>query len=423
MPRLKPRLIIRASRIDPLIVKLLPECREIESAQNELKWLREHAQTVYAQRSKHFDATKPLGGWLSLFEGYVTQRARGKPLQYLLGTQPFGKLAILCRPGVLIPRVATEDYVEVLCQEIIELNRHVLKLSRIPRKNAPADQWYHQPQHIKVLDVCTGTGCIALGVYEGLFRNALASLGASVEVLGFDKSQLAVDLAVKNRDYNAKHFLPAKEAWTSRQYQKKIRFEVADLLNQERIDVDGDSEPSIYDCLRNSKGNRPQWDILVSNPPYISQQSYSNGTTTRSVRRFEPVSALIPKSRNPNSLQHRFNPVHGDEFYPHLIDLADFVQARVSLFEVGDTQQARNVVEYIKAKIAESFPNNPMQPAEHLIEVWQDRTLDGTNHPDPYGPIRAVVWWRSQWAKWRRTRLETSFHGHCKIAYSTLGNS
>lgn len=93
MPRLAPDLLARARNISPFLPLLLQTCRTLTSARNELRWLREHVRDrELEQRSR-----------ISLLK-LCRQRARGVPLQYLLGSQPFGELDILCRPGVLIPR-------------------------------------------------------------------------------------------------------------------------------------------------------------------------------------------------------------------------------------------------------------------------------------------------------------------------------
>ena len=94
MPRLAPALVRKAYRISPGAAFLLPACRDLPSALNELRWIREHVRS------------RPRPG-LSVehqVRQLVRRRARGVPLQYVLGTQPFGNLELKCRPGVLIPR-------------------------------------------------------------------------------------------------------------------------------------------------------------------------------------------------------------------------------------------------------------------------------------------------------------------------------
>lgn len=97
MPRIPPTLLRHARRIDRLLPPLLPVCRDLSSSQNELKWLGEHAAEVACKRGI-------VGDEKRLLQRYVTRRARGEPLQYILGTEFFGDLEIKCRPGVLIPR-------------------------------------------------------------------------------------------------------------------------------------------------------------------------------------------------------------------------------------------------------------------------------------------------------------------------------
>ena len=96
MPRIHPRVFRAAHALHPHLAKLLPVCRDLRSAQNELRWLQEHAGGSILNRK----ATNPQESLSSL----VYRRARGEPLQYILGTEFFGDLEIKCRPGVLIPR-------------------------------------------------------------------------------------------------------------------------------------------------------------------------------------------------------------------------------------------------------------------------------------------------------------------------------
>lgn len=100
MPRIPTALLRKARTIDPLLPNLLAPCRDLDTAQNELRWLREHVEKVAkARRAKGDMLAKG-----ALLRQLVDQRTRGKPLQYLLGTEFFGDLEIKCRPGVLIPR-------------------------------------------------------------------------------------------------------------------------------------------------------------------------------------------------------------------------------------------------------------------------------------------------------------------------------
>ena len=442
MPRLAPRLIKQANGIDRLLGGLLLECRNIESARNELRWLREHAQSIFRQRLGNATSRKPLRGWREILERFVSRRARGTPLQYIIGNQPFGELEILCRPGVLIPRTATEHYVETLCDDIERLDSHIqFCLNSV--HNETAVPQYHDAKRLRILDMCTGTGCIALSAYQRLHSFMSTTSKTSVDVLGVDKSPIAVGLALRNLKHNAQILGLAKDS-PSDPDASIIDFALANVFPSSKKKTTTTTTtkppnphiPYINDLLKAQQGSaNPKCDILISNPPYISNQSYNDGTTSKSVRLHEPITALVPSLSDSEPHQkHRFNapPPHGDEFYPALLNLATTINANLTLLEVGDTKQARNVISYIQTKIVEIVPDYDKSPAAaaaaaaatttanqtptHLVEVWQDEEQDQSVTEDPFGPVRAVVWWRGDWAKWR---LENVRHrpSHCLTAF------
>ena len=91
MPRLTPVLLLHAYRLDALLPPLLRECRTLPSARNELRWLRERALSDTAEsRRRGVAGGARAPGWRSRLRSMVRERARGKPLQYILGDQPFG---------------------------------------------------------------------------------------------------------------------------------------------------------------------------------------------------------------------------------------------------------------------------------------------------------------------------------------------
>lgn len=102
MPRIPTSLLRKAYSIDALLPALLGPCRDLRAAQNELRWLREHVENIARVRRAKGDI--PAKG--AILRDLVQQRASGKPLQYILGTEYFGDVEIRCRPGVLIPRYA-----------------------------------------------------------------------------------------------------------------------------------------------------------------------------------------------------------------------------------------------------------------------------------------------------------------------------
>lgn len=100
MPRIATALLRKAHAIDPFLPALLRPCRDLYAAQNELRWLREHVEKIATTRRERDQVTSNS----QLLRQLVRERASGKPLQYVLGSEYFGDLEICCRPGVLIPR-------------------------------------------------------------------------------------------------------------------------------------------------------------------------------------------------------------------------------------------------------------------------------------------------------------------------------
>ena len=97
MPRLPPAFLRRAFHEHYLLPYLLRTCRDLPSARNELRWLREHVE-----RPNQPNLTS--NGTRIHLKHLCIARGKGRPLQYILGSQPFGDLDIKCQPGVLIPR-------------------------------------------------------------------------------------------------------------------------------------------------------------------------------------------------------------------------------------------------------------------------------------------------------------------------------
>ncbi|KAK3328500.1 S-adenosylmethionine-dependent methyltransferase [Cercophora scortea] len=253
MPRLPPSLFWQARSISPLAASLLKTCRDLPSALNELRWIREHVSSSSSSSSpssKHHDRV--------VLHKLCARRARGEPLQYILGSQPFGDLDILCRRGVLIPRPETEAY--------------TMKLARILQREARNHPYPQSPPPpVRIIDVCTGTGCIALQ----LFRS-LQPIHPTLHVSGIDISPSAISLARANLVHN--NLLPPTTTQT-----QTITFHKSDLFS-----------PSPFPLPPNQS---QKIDLLISNPPYISLPSYHT-TTARSVRNHEPPS---PSSQAPTS--------------------------------------------------------------------------------------------------------------------------
>ncbi|KAK7417990.1 hypothetical protein QQZ08_011426 [Neonectria magnoliae] len=310
MPRLPPSLFRHAKRHSPHLAALLPACRDLESAQNELRWITGHVDETYVSHKSKY------------LEQLCRQRARGVPLQYVLGSQPFGALDIKCRPGVLIPRPETEAYT---CH-LIDL----IKSGRV--LGSRADQ---NKRGLNLIDFCTGTGCIPLLLFSSLQR-----LVDNLNVRGIDISSQAVQLAKDNIDHNV---------------GLGNIFEISGEQSLEitKADVFNDSDVQQLAASR--------WDLLVSNPPYISRDvwNHGRGQLGYSVRKYEPRLALIPDDHLPR-------PIGGspeDVFYSRLLDIASILTPKAILFEIGDESQAHRVLQlYFQHNVANDC----------RVEVWRD---------------------------------------------------
>jgi release factor glutamine methyltransferase len=110
---------------------------------------------------------------------YLRRRAAREPLQYILGYTEFHGLKIKVGPGVLIPRPETE----LLVEEALRILRNIGKGKGTEKKS----------DNTKILDLCTGSGCIAL---------ALAREFPNAEVYGTDISEVAISYAEENARIN-----------------------------------------------------------------------------------------------------------------------------------------------------------------------------------------------------------------------------
>jgi len=160
-----------------------------------------------------------------LFRALLRRRAAREPLQYIVGTQAFWKHEFLVTPAVLIPRPETE----LLVETSLELLKGVER---------PA-----------VVDVGTGSGCIALSI---------AAERPDAEVHATDISEPALEVAREN----------ARRLGLER----RVAFHHGNLL-----------EPLA--------GLEGRIDLIVSNPPYVDLAE--RGTLAPEVRDYEPATALF----------------------------------------------------------------------------------------------------------------------------------
>ena len=169
-----------------------------------------------------FDAIVPPAQ-LAQLRGLVKRAGDHEPVAYLVGrTEFYSELSV--RPGCLIPRPETE----MLVQHAIEFLR-----TRQGKQS--------------VLDLCTGSGCIATAIGRN-FKDA--------DITATDLSRDALDIAAENV---AKH-----------QLTDRITLREGDLLTPLA---------------------KESFDLIVSNPPYVSDAEYAD--LDKNVRDYEPREALV----------------------------------------------------------------------------------------------------------------------------------
>jgi len=168
----------------------------------------------------------------SRYKAVLAERARGIPAQYITGHQEFWGMDLIVTPAVLIPRPETEHVIET----VVELARRLGGLERLPHTAS-----------LRIVDVGTGSGCIAL---------ALAKELPQAEIHATDISAAALEIARANA---VRH-----------QLESRIHFLENDLLTG----------------FENNS-----YDFVVSNPPYVGEAE--SDSVQLEVRKFEPRHAVF----------------------------------------------------------------------------------------------------------------------------------
>ena len=166
------------------------------------------------------------------FENAVQLLKKKTPVQYILGYTDFYNVRINVDKRALIPRPETEELVDWIVKESGD-------------------------QVLRILDVGTGSGCIAIALKKHLQNS---------QVMGVDVSDDCIDLAKENAEAN----------------QVDVNFRVQDI-----VDRDGSAKLVQPETL----------DIIVSNPPYI--QYKDRYQMDENILSYEPSKALFVDDENP----------------------------------------------------------------------------------------------------------------------------
>ncbi len=172
-------------------------------------------------------AKEPSEDERTRFRAMVKRRAAGEPVAYLVGHKEFYSLSFRVTPDTLIPRPETEHLV-------------VESLDLLAKMGSKGD--------LSVCDVGTGSGAIAV---------ALAKNAPKCRVTAVDISQPALDVARQNAETHG--------------VSARVTFVASDLLAE--------------------FPEEPLFDLVVSNPPYVSESEYAE--LPAEVKNFEPKLALL----------------------------------------------------------------------------------------------------------------------------------
>lgn len=215
----------------------------------------------------------------SVLSDMEKRRKSGEPLQYILGNSDFMGLTLKVDERVLIPRPETEIIVETICKKF--------KTSK--------------DLSLKILDLGTGSGAISIVLAKN-FKNA--------SITALDCSAEALSLAEENaKSYSA---------------QKQITFICGDMFN----------------FLQREINSSDQFDIIVSNPPYIKTKDL----------------ATLPIDVQKEPLQALDGGEDGLDFYKAIIRDGGHMLKNdgYMFFEIGDNQ-AQDVINIFKG--SSSFKN------------------------------------------------------------------
>lgn len=187
-------------------------------------------------------------------EKIMQRLEKSEPVQYVLGAEWFAGRLFDVAPGVLIPRPETEDLVKWTCDEAKEKEDNSKEERGKEEKEVSKKE---EVPHPSILDIGTGSGCIAITVALAL---------PQARVTAWDISTDALAIAAGNA-----HRLGAS-----------VRFEHQDALS--------------------APDDEERWDVIVSNPPYICDKERAD--MSDNVLSYEPELALFVPDNDPLLFYH-----------------------------------------------------------------------------------------------------------------------
>lgn len=185
-------------------------------------------------------------------EKIMQRLEKSEPVQYVLGAEWFAGRLFDVAPGVLIPRPETEELVKWTCDEAKEKEKEDNSKEERGKEEKEVSKKGEEAPHPSILDIGTGSGCIAITVALAL---------PQAHVTAWDISTDALAIAAGNA-----HRLGAS-----------VRFEHQDALS--------------------APDDEERWDVIVSNPPYICDRERAD--MSDNVLSYEPELALFVPDSDP----------------------------------------------------------------------------------------------------------------------------
>ena len=191
--------------------------------------------------------------YLAFFLNALTDLQHEKPIQYIIGETEFYGLPFMVNKNVLIPRPETEELVEWVLED---------------GRQKTEDQ-----KQVQILDIGTGSGCIAITLAKNL---------TNASVFALDISKEAIKIARQNAELN----------------KVNIHFIEGDILNTNVMlsGVEALRTDSVESYL-NEKSLSLKFDFIISNPPYVRE--LEKREIQNNVLENEPHLALFVDDNNP----------------------------------------------------------------------------------------------------------------------------
>ena len=243
---------------------------------------------------------------LQRFIDFIERRIKREPSQYIIGEQEFWGLSFKVTKDVLIPRPETEILVE---EAVKTVNCKLLNVNCRKKQTNSISQFTVHNSQLTILDLCTGSGCIAISLAKELPNSRVYAIDISEKALG-----VARENAERHSVAGRMTFLQGDLFELPHPYLSPLK--------GERTKVRG--------CLL----EKLKFDLIVSNPPYISKEMMKE--LQPEIKDYEPATAL-------------YGGEDGLDFYRRIISESPVYLAQGShvILEMGygQAEKVKNLIE------------------------------------------------------------------------------